>query len=85
MRLTVRADTIESVIRVADSSAISFQEWAGYHSVDTLFRYIRYPGTDSVVATYNDTYGYPETLDINPQLHPVDIGVLYRTSNLHIP
>ena len=85
MRITVRSDTIESVRNLSDSSIVSFPISSYYRTVDSLFAVIRNPGTDSLVITYNETYGYPETLDINPQLHPVDGGVLYQTSNLHIP
>ena len=85
MRITIRADTLASVTRLSDSSSISPPMSTYYLSVDSLFGIIRSSGTDSLVATYNETFGYPETLDINPQLHPVDGGVLYRSSNLHIP
>jgi hypothetical protein len=50
-----------------------------------MFAIIRMSTTGSVVVTYNATYGYPETLDINPQLHSIDGGVLYVTSNMQIP
>ena len=85
MRITVRADTIASVARVSDGSAVSFPISTYYLSVDSLFRIIRNSSADSIVVAFNETYGYPEILDINPQLHPVDGGVLYRTSNLQIP
>jgi hypothetical protein len=54
-------------------------------TVDSLFGIIRRGGTDSLVVTSHETYGYQETQDINPQLHPVDGGVLYIHSNLQIP
>ena len=85
MRVSVRADTVTSVTRLSDGSAVSFPMSTYYLSVDSLFGIIRNSKTDSLVVTYNKLYGYPETLDINPQLHPVDGGVLYRTSNLQIP
>ena len=85
MRIAIRADTILSVTRVSDSSAVSFPMSTYYYSVDALFGIIQHPGTDSLVVTYNETYGYPETLDINPQAHPYDGGVLIRTSNLRTP
>jgi hypothetical protein len=55
-----------------------------YLTVDSLFSIIRTRPGDSIVVTYNETYGYPEKLDINPQQHPVDGGVLFETSNLQI-
>ena len=85
MRITIRGDTIASVARLSDSSSVSPPMSTYYLSVDSLFGVIRSSRRDSLVAAYNETYGYPETLDINPQLHPVDGGVLYRTSNLQIP
>jgi len=85
MRIIVRADTVASVTRQSDSSSVPFPISTYYLSVDSLFGVIRSSTLDSLVVKYNDTYGYPESLDISPQLHPVDGGVLYRTSNLHIP
>jgi len=85
MRITVRSDTVASVVNLSDGSTVPYPVSAYYFTVDSLFSIIRNPGTDSLMITYNETYGYPEALDINPQLHPVDGGVLYRTSNLHIP
>ena len=82
MRITVGSDTIASVVRLSDGSTMSYPVTTYYLTVDSLFGIIRNPGTDSLVVTYNETYGYPETLDVNPQLHPVDGGVLYTTSNL---
>jgi hypothetical protein len=85
MRITVRADTIASVVNLSDSSTVSSPISTLYLTVDSLFGIIRYSTTDSLVIAYDETYGYPEKLDINPQLHPVDGGVLYITSNLRIP
>jgi len=85
MRIAVRSDTIASVTNLSDGSTVSYPISRVYRSVDSLFSTIRNARTDSLVITYNKTYGYPERLDINPQLHPVDGGVLYITSNLHVP
>jgi len=82
MRMTVRSDTIARVIRVTDASVITFPY---YFTIDSLFGIIRDSRTDSLVIRYNAQYGYPEYLDINPQLHPLDGGVLYETSNLQVP
>ena len=81
MRITVRSDTISSIIRVSDTSVVTNPF---YLTVDSLFGIIRNCETDSLVVRYNKQYGYPEYLDMNPQLHPVDGGVLYETSNLQI-
>ncbi len=79
VRITVRNDTIASAVRISDSTVMlaSF-----YRSIDSLFAIVKNPHGDSLVVRYNSQYGYPEYLDINPQLHPVDGGILYETSNL---
>ena len=84
MRLTVRSDTIALVVRLSDSSKTPYPMSTFFLTVDSLFSIIRNPNSDSLVVEYNAEYGYPEKLDINPQLHPVDGGVLYLTSNLRI-
>jgi hypothetical protein len=85
MRIVVRADTIASVTRALDGSNLPVGVAQHYCTVDSLFAIIRRNVTDSLVVTYDGTYGYPDTLDINPQLHPVDGGVIYVTSSLSIP
>jgi hypothetical protein len=82
MRITVRSDTVAQIKRVSDASVITFPY---YLTIDSLFGIIRNSKTDSLVIRYNDQYGYPEYLDVNPQLHPLDGGVLYETSNLQVP
>jgi hypothetical protein len=82
MRVTVRADTVASVKRISNDTVIS-KDW--YYSIDTLFWIIQHGTHDSLVVKYNSRYGYPEFLDIDPQMHPFDGGVLYQTSNLQIP
>ncbi|HEX9252762.1 MAG TPA: DUF6174 domain-containing protein [Ignavibacteriaceae bacterium] len=79
VRITVRSDSIFSVIKISDNSVITSSH---YFTVDSLFGIINNSGNDSLAVRYNAFYGYPEFLDINPQLHPVDGGVLYETSNL---
>ena len=79
VRITVRADTIFNVVKISDNSLI---KTSVYFTVDSLFGIIKNAGNDSLVIRYNEMYGYPEFLDINPQWHPVDGGVLYETSNL---
>jgi hypothetical protein len=81
MRLLVKNDTVFSVIRVADGAALTSAESRSYWSVEKLFSFIR-ASQDSLVIRYHPLYGYPEYLDINPQLHPVDGGALYETTNL---
>ena len=86
MRITVRSDTIALVNRLSDSVEIPRSQWIAYSTIEDLFAIIRFgPKTDSLVVTYNSQFGYPERLDVNPQLHPVDGGVLYETSSLQIP
>jgi hypothetical protein len=85
MRIVVRADTIASITRVSDGSALGNATKPLYHTIDSLFSIIHTHTTDSLVVRYDERYGYPETLDINPQLHPVDGGVLYATTNLRVP
>ena len=81
MKITVRSDTVYSVTRVSDNDKVVHPY---YFSIDSLFEIIRNSVDDSLVIKYNSKYGFPEYLDINPQLHPVDGGVLYETSNLII-
>jgi len=85
VRISVRADTIASVVNLSDGSEVPNQIARWFLTVDSMFGVIRNTSRDSLVITFNEIYGYPEMLDINPQLHPVDGGVLYRTSNLRIP
>jgi hypothetical protein len=84
-RITIHSDTIASVMRLLDSTYVPFPIPQYYLTVDSLFSIIRNRSGDSIVVTYNETYGYPEKLDINPQQHPVDGGELFETSNLQIP
>lgn len=85
MKVIVRADTVMQVIRLSDNTELNPSESKWYLTVDSLFSIIRHSTKDSLVVTYSNKYGYPEKLDINPQLHPVDGGVLYISSNLIIP
>ena len=84
VRITIRSDTIALVMRLLDSTYVPSPIPQYYLTVDSLFSIIRTRSGDSIVVTYNETYGYPEKLDINPQQHPVDGGVLFETSNLQI-
>lgn len=82
VQVTVRADTIAGVVRISDGSTLPRSI---YVTVDSLFGIIRNSTSDSLVVRYNAEYGYPEYLDVNPQLHPVDGGYLFETSNLRVP
>lgn len=82
MRVTVRSDTIQSVVRITDGASVPPPSSTYYFTVEALFDRIRNNSGDSLVVRYHNSLGYPEFLDINPQLHPVDGGVLYETSNL---
>lgn len=81
VRITVRSDTIFNIINISDNSLITSPY---YLTIDSLFGIIKNSENDSLVIKYDSIYGFPEYLDINPQLHPVDGGVLYKTSNLQI-
>ncbi len=81
MRITVLSDTIHSVMRISDGYALPCSESKAYMSIEQLFEYIDH-SQDSLIIKYNDHYGYPEMLDINPQLNPVDGGALYETTDL---
>ncbi len=85
MRVVVRGGTVYSVTRLSDSVQLSPPASSRYLSVDSLFAIIRRPGSDSLFVTYDAQFGYPDFVDINPQLHPIDGGVSYRTLNLRIP
>lgn len=80
MKVIVRSDTIYSVMRIADSVFLLPPASKYYLTVDSLFAIIKKPGGDSLVVSYDPQYGFPESLDINPQMHPFDGGVLYETS-----
>jgi Family of unknown function (DUF6174) len=82
VRITVQADTIAQVLKLSDTSIIANPSPTLYLTIDSLFGIIQNGKNDSIVVQYNAQYGYPESLDINPQRHPVDGGVLYMTSNL---
>jgi hypothetical protein len=84
-RITVRSDTIASVVRLLDDTYVPYPMTRFYLTIDSLFSIIEHKSGDSIVVIYNGTFGYPEKLDINPQQHPVDGGVFYETSNLQIP
>lgn len=81
VRLIVKSDTIFSKTKVSDGSIITSPY---YYTVDSLFGMIEYGNFDSLVIRYHSLYGYPEFLDINPQWHPVDGGVLIESNNLQI-
>ncbi len=81
MRITVQADTISWVMRISDGVVVDYPH---YVTVDSLFGIIRALQYDSLVVRYNAQYGYPEFLDVNPQLHPIDGGFTYITSNLQL-
>ena len=84
VQITVRDDSVYSVLRLSDSMIIPYPNSARYLTVDSLFAIIENNESDSLVVEYDSIYGYPTKLDINPQLHPVDGGILYETSNLRI-
>jgi hypothetical protein len=81
VRITVRHDTIARVVRISDTSVITYPF---YCTIDSLFAIIHHVKADSMVIRYSSQYGYPEYLDVDPQAHPVDGGFLYETSNLQI-
>jgi hypothetical protein len=82
MRLSVRGDSVTRVVRLSDSTEIFPPIARLYMTIDSLFGVIRARQYDSIVVRYNPEYGYPEFLDIDPQLHPVDGGALYETANV---
>lgn len=82
VRITVDHDTIASVIRMSDGTPVNSPERNRYLTVDSLFGIIHSNAHDSVVVRYNPRFGFPESLDLDPQLHPVDGGVLYVSTNL---
>jgi hypothetical protein len=83
IRLVIKSDTIYSATKLSDGTILLPGSYSVYRSVTSLFGYIK-SSKDSMVIRYNEKYGYPEYLDINPQLHPVDGGALYETVNLQI-
>lgn len=79
VRLVVKADTIFSKTKVSDGSIATGNN---YYTIDSLFGIIKNPNHDSLEVKYDAKYGYPVSVDINPQQHPVDGGVLIESSNL---
>lgn len=82
MRLSIRGDSVARVVRLSDSTEILPPISTSYLTIDSLFGIVRSHQYDSIVVRYNADYGYPEFLDVDPQLHPIDGGVLYETANL---
>ena len=82
MEVTVHSDSVYSVMNLSDSTMLPESMLRSFHSVDSLFGMITKHQDDSLRVSYNVLYGFPDTLDIDPQLHPVDGGILYVTSNL---
>lgn len=80
MLVTVQADTVASVMRISDSTMVLN---SGCVTIDSLFSIIQNPKGATVVASYSSVYGYPEDVQVNPQLLPSSGGVRYITSNLH--
>jgi hypothetical protein len=85
MKVTVRADTVQSVLRLSDTTLLGWSESRQYLTIDSLFAIIRDKRYDSLVIRYQPVFGYPDTLDIDPQMHPIDGGVLIISSNLRVP
>ena len=81
VRVTVNSDTVFSATRISDEGLL---KTSNFLSVNQLFEIIENNENDSLVIKYNSQFGYPEFLDVNPQQHPVDGGILYETSNLLI-
>ncbi len=84
MIVTVQSDTIFSVSKISDSAIIPKSYFKEYLTIDSLFGVIQHSKFDSIVVAYDPEFGYPVKLDINPQLHPIDGGIMYETSNLKI-
>jgi hypothetical protein len=81
VRVTVRSDTVFGVVRAYDGTPVTGRT---FFTIDSLFAIIHSSIYDSIIVRYNSMYGYPEYVDIEPQMHPVDGGVLYTLSNLQV-
>lgn len=84
MKITVHSDTLSSVIKLSDSTILPTENAKFYLTIDSLFGLIQQGAYDSIDVSYNAKYGYPEKVDVDPQLQEVDGGVLYETYNLVI-
>ena len=84
VRITVRSDSIVSVVSLIDNMDLPKETWERFATVEQLFAQARNPEYDSVVVRYDRTFCFPDTLDINPQQHPFDGGVLFVTWNLRL-
>ncbi len=82
MRLTVFSDTLHSVMKLSDSTMLPYIQAQWYLTIDSLFNIIRFNKQDSLAYSFDSRYGFPIVLDINPQQHPYDGGVLFESNNL---
>jgi hypothetical protein len=84
MKITIKSDSIYSVMRLSDLTLLPYSDFKQYLNIESLFGIIKNSKTDSLIISYDSKYGYPNKLDINPQLIPRDLGLTYTTSNLQI-
>lgn len=80
VRITVRNGQIQSILRLPDLTLIQ-DSTKSFMIIDSLFTIIQAKQYDSIYVEYNKEYGFPELVDVNPQEHPVDGGIIYRTNN----
>lgn len=83
MKITVHSDTLSSVIKLSDSTVLPQESAQYYLSIDSLFGLIEHGAYDSIDVSYNTKYGYPEKVNVDPQLQEVDGGIIYETSMLN--
>ncbi len=85
MRLVIRSGVVTTVTRLRDTVLMSPPISDLYLPVDTLFAIIQRGTPTSVAVTYDSQYGYPSRLVMNPQMLPIDAGIIYENSNLRVP
>lgn len=78
VRITVKSDTVFNIVKISDNTKLNEKY---YITIDSLFSIIKNSSADSIVVKYNNQYGFPEYIDINPQDEPFDGRFLYQTSN----
>lgn len=85
VRITVRSDTVASVVDLQTDSTLSLDARYGWPTVDSLFARARQAlaSTDvDVVVSYDSRLGYPTRIDVSPLVSTPAGGSSSRASDL---
>lgn len=83
--VTVRNGAITEVANSATQAPLPREQWAAYKTIDELFAMIsRYRSDEEarVEARYDDVYGYPRWLSVDPIRNAVDDEFIYVCEDL---